>query len=189
MGRQLSVVVVGGFLLAACSSSAGGTPVPTPPSTPAASLSPPIEVTQLDLDDVLREPCSLLTPDIRRQFQLMGPGEPDPAGVTGPDCSFLANPVFDPVVVVGVNTVSGGLEGLYQRRRNFAVFDPTTVAGYPALFLQPVRDAEGCSLNVGVADDRLISVDVRAGLEPPTTAESVCDLATKLSLAIVSRLS
>ena len=182
----LPALLVLAFGAASCATTNGGTPAESPAPTTSPRLSPPLSQPPLDLTSAKAAPCSLVTDQIRQQFGLIGQGEPDPAGVTGPDCSFTENPIADPVVVVGVNTQSQGLEGLYERRENFVDFRPITVNGFPGLSLQ--QDAGGCGVLVAVTDEDLTSVDVRAG-SAPTTAASVCDLATRLSSAVIANLS
>ena len=184
--RSLPLLVVAVALAAGCGASGAGIGEPVDRLTAAPSrLAPPSNLPPLDLTAAGNAPCSLMTETIRDEFGLVGRGIEDQNGVTGPDCSFTENPITDPVIVVGINTKSQDLEGLYARRENFTSFEPLTVLGYPALALQ--QDAGGCGVVVGVAEDELTSVDVRAG-SSPSTARSVCDLAISLSSAIIADL-
>lgn len=188
---QVMAALLGSLLLAsACSSGAptDGSPPRTGSSVPS-SLAPPLTSAPLDLSQQKDDPCSLLPPDLQDKYGVDGPGEANQNGVTGPTCAFPRRTLSDPVITVAVNTRSGGLENLYQRADRFEDFEPTDVAGYPGVFVNPADDPNGCILDVATSEQELILVGVRLTATETAAPGVACDVATRVMADIVGRIS
>ena len=122
------------------------------------------------------------------ELGLLGPGEANADDITGPSCAYVRRTPSDPVVVVGVNVQSGGLEGLYQRRANFQLFEPTALEGYPGLYLNPAGGPEICSLVVAVNAEELLFADAVPGGPSPAPDGLACDQAEQVMTAIFEDL-
>ncbi|SHG60954.1 Protein of unknown function [Streptoalloteichus hindustanus] len=90
-----------------------------------------------------------------------------------------------------INTKSGGLEGIYQRREGYGHFQPTTIAGYPAVQAIDSRDAPkqgDCRTLVGVAEERLIiaHTNIRDRKNPDYT--SACKVSDQVAALVVENL-
>ena len=104
-------------------------------------------------------PCELLT---RRQLVDLGL-DPDTADAetrgSADSCAWhYADRSSVAFVTMTVEPGSMNLAGLYATRETFAVFEPTTVAGHPAVRADDTG-AGVCTLYVAVSDDQLVSAD------------------------------
>lgn len=133
----------------------------SPPARPTPTV-PPIVGDPLDMTRAATRPCTLLRPDQLAQYHVTTPGTPTSiAG--GPACSWTPTPARLPSFRAGVDTHSGGLTALYRERNSLPVFRPATISEYPAVHTAATADAlrrGRCTVEVGVAGDTLLIVDV-----------------------------
>lgn len=144
-----------GGVLGACTSGPASPPKPT-------RLSPPIPGNPLDFSKSVTRPCALLRPDQLAQYHLGAQGTM--TSISGvPACAWSPASAGLAAYQAGVDMRSGGIEALYHRRSAMPVFQPATVSEYPAVHTAVTATAlrQGrCTVDVGVADDTLLVVDV-----------------------------
>lgn len=104
--------------------------------------------------------------------------DPDLAG-----CDW--NPVGRPDELAGfgtrVETENPALRGVYIRSERIAtLFEPTEVAGHPAVIVRRTPTA-GCTIEVGVADDQLLSAST-------TVLKDDCAWARRMAAAVLAHL-
>jgi len=168
------MVILVFFLVAGCTGEIQGVPEPDPgtlvsstvsgPSN-SSHMSPPITAKKLELSSVEQKPCGLIPDSFMRTYGPVVPGQIYPSA-EGAFCKYKAGTNIDyPFITVGLNTKSGGLKGLYERRSNFSVFEPGTLRGYPSLRTLDGTDPGICSIGVGVNDTEVLSVyvDITSG--------------------------
>ncbi|GGM34468.1 hypothetical protein GCM10012275_02230 [Longimycelium tulufanense] len=140
-----------------------GTGAPGSGTTQTSRLSPPLAEPPLDTTSFEKDPCTLLRPDQVKQFGESEPPKPK-NGLTGPSCtwdpeSVLKTGTLGISVTAEINTKSGGLEGIYQRRDKFGLFEKTEVGGYPGVHALDDKGgpANGkCTSLIGISEDRLV---------------------------------
>ncbi|SHG61018.1 Protein of unknown function [Streptoalloteichus hindustanus] len=99
--------------------------------------------------------------------------------------------MVDTTVGIDINTKSGGLEGIYQRRDKFGHFQPTTIAGYPAVQAIDYRDAPkqgDCVTLVGVAEERLITASIAIGDRKHPDYSSACKISDQAAALVIENL-
>lgn len=177
------VVAMGG-----CSGEEPGTPVtPTAGESSSGSGSSsevPSVANPLDISPFLENPCELVPRSAVSDLGYAEPGEPltaedsSAAALSGPGCVWGEQDSIRGIQL-GIQTGNrkngvGGLQGLYDAYQSgqYVYWEPTTVAGYPAAFLDAVdlRDRGTCSLSVGIADDLSFSVSGNGYTKQPTQA-------------------
>jgi hypothetical protein len=187
----MAVVVVG------CSSSTGGQATPTtsvptvssgdkaPSGTGAASSAPKVGQ-PLDASALVAKPCSSLTAsnlaDVDLTDALSGPD----SDTNGSACSW-AGEAGGGINVSWETVNTHGLSDLYAKQSTFAYWQPTTVAGYPGVYADSVKDqrADGdCVLNVGVSDQLTFFVEY----DNPTEGTQACSLAGKAASDVIANL-
>jgi hypothetical protein len=130
--------------------------MPSPPPSPAR-LAPEISF-PLDLAPYAAMPCTLLKQ-----------GQPvlqdlDTGKNTGSTCTWQAKTPQQPEMTATVELKSGGLEAVYRERARLPYFDPTEIAGYPAVRWDTERsvpDQGRCTVSVGVNEDALLTITSR----------------------------
>ncbi|SHF28343.1 DUF3558 domain-containing protein [Streptoalloteichus hindustanus] len=175
-----------------CGGSTAGTPRPTSNTSASASrLSPPLAQPPLDTSRFEADPCQALRPEQLTQFGKHSPPKAQEP-VAGPNCAWAgADPTVDTRVTITINTRSGGLEGIYQRQDKFGHFQPTTVAGYPAVQAIDHRDAPkqgDCVTQVGVAEERLVTASVRISDRKHPDYSSACEVSDRAAALVVENL-
>lgn len=190
--RLLTAVLVGGVLAGCAGSGDVAQQGPASDGTvsypfPAGAVPEAIRVREpKDARGV--DPCGLLSAGELRFLGLdplsVEPDLPGDVHVTG--CNW--SPFDDPDELVGfsvrVDSPQPALRGVYIRSERMAEhFEPTQVGGHPAV---AVRDssASSCSLEVGVADDQLMSVSTSAERSAPDD----CGWARRIAAAVLSHL-
>lgn len=163
-----------------------GTPT-SQPATEGPSV-PPRSAPALDLTRQKADPCSILSPQDLAGIPVAFPGESSQAELPGPSCDYTQLQPGGPFLSIFVNTSSGGLQGLYELRQRFGVFDAGTVSGYPTVNAIPAPDPRVCSLNAGVNDAELLTVDIDVGFDPPPDLGDRCDVAARLLAAAIAKI-
>ncbi|OLT45475.1 hypothetical protein BJF85_18480 [Saccharomonospora sp. CUA-673] len=168
-----------GLILSACgtdpeqgqaSPDNGGAPS-APASAPAESsaangngeaprVPDPIDVAPLD-----ENPCAVLS-DAQVRDRNFEPGEARVQQGT-PECLYeYTDGSGSRVAFVQVPDFTNGLDDVYARKDAVALFEPTQVAGHPAVITSNYsddRDEGYCDLQVGLADNYVMSVMVQVG--------------------------
>ncbi|MFB9431835.1 DUF3558 domain-containing protein [Streptoalloteichus tenebrarius] len=179
---KIAVPILGALLLASCSGgSVQGTAQPTgglPNSASASSDALPPGVPRvpkpLDTARFQQDPCSILTAAQLQPFKLTGPGLPrkDPFPYCQwPDMTNQAKMSLS----VSIATDRDGLAGLYQRQKNFKVFEPLTIEDYPGVIVATALDQRPqgvCDVEFAVTDK--LSISVRTNLSTPDRATNPC---------------
>lgn len=184
----------------ACTSPADGTPTPEPSSPPAEITTTPGEapadgapqVTDpLDATRFLTEPCSVLSQNQLATFDVSRPGIPTTTGAvaehSGPYCSWHAAAELASTIGVGFLTGNeNGLSDTYRGRDQFGYFVPTTVEGYPAVFVDGSdgRDSGRCNITVGISDQLAFRASEHGRLD----AQGSCDRARQVAAAALATL-
>lgn len=190
-------------VLAGCTSVNGGTPTPgtttngTAASTGASEPSepssegdaPPVTGPELDLGKV-SGPCDLLKADQLAARGVTKPGAKRTAPA-GPTCNWQPD---DAGRGTGISATilseeADGLENTYARRAEFPVFQPTEVAGYPAVNTDLTDAKHGeCSTAVGVAKGRGFLVQVRVYDEKSPAYSTPCSVSSGIAETAVGNL-
>ncbi|AIJ27111.1 DUF3558 domain-containing protein [Amycolatopsis methanolica] len=180
-----AATVAAATLLTGCSSS-GGTAAA--PST-APSIDPSLRVpAPLAADALAGNPCAGLSDGQASAIGLATPGEVIP-GQTGSRCQWQsaahdANKIFISPLAVQDN----GLTGVYATRGASKYFEPTTVAGYPAVYADnaDLRPNGSCALWVGVTDQ--LAVGVTSSILVGPNATNPCPIVEEVAVAMVQHL-
>ncbi|SHF14727.1 DUF3558 family protein [Streptoalloteichus hindustanus] len=99
--------------------------------------------------------------------------------------------MVDTTVAITINTKSGGLEGIYQRQNKYGHFQPTTVAGYPAVQAVDYRDAPrqgDCRNLVGVAEERIITAHTTIGDRKNPDYTTACKVSDQVAALVIENL-
>lgn len=150
-------------LVAGCSTGTG-TATPTTTAATTATLpaygAPKVD-RPLDTTKYQQNPCSVLTPaQLPALGDHGGQGTPEPLA----SCNW-ADPTSANVLGDGFDNQTGnrtGLSGTYQNRSGYQIFQPTQIAGYPAVIVvQQGHGGQGeCDVEVGTADDLEVDFNV-----------------------------
>lgn len=165
--------------LAACSTSHSSTPPPTGTTAPSIVGDP------LDMSQTIKNPCTMLRADQLAQFHLAAPGTP--SGATG--CAWTPTDDELPGYQASLTIGGDGLTAIYAERARLAVFQPTTVSEYPAVRTAASKaalSAGRCTVDVGVANDTLLSVNVTVPAADQADYTDPCDPASQLAAAIIA---
>jgi hypothetical protein len=128
--------------------------VGVPETNSTTRLAPDIPL-PLDISSYANAPCTLLKPGVAVAKELAQ------GSTEGTTCTWHAKTPQQPQITVTVDLKSGGLEGLYRQRPRLPFFEPTDIAGFPAVHLDTERsvpDQGKCTVSVGVSDTALITV-------------------------------
>jgi len=178
--------------MAACTAPAAPGPRAEAPAGPVVypfpSSAVPEEIRVRDPKDARGiSYCELLTGP-----QLVALGlEPEtaqagPSGLSFGGCDW--RPAGDPDNLAGfgirVDSAEPALRGVYIERSEEYLFEPTEVAGHPAVAIRDNPGA-GCVLEVAVADDQLLSADANTISRP---IPDDCDRARRIAEAVLANL-
>lgn len=157
-------------LLSGCEGESPGLPTTAPPNTggsqPSSPASGPADVPKveqpLDPSKFLDKPCDLVPADWARQRGYDEGDSKNASGPAGPGCAWHPKDGTGGQVQILIDTSNqkagtGGLQHAYEsfKRGEWAYFEQTTVAGYPAAYtdISDLRSEGECSLTVGIRDD------------------------------------
>lgn len=181
--KRLHVAVLGCGLavtamLGACTSATmdpmplQSTPTTTSSRAVPTSVGPAPRVSQpLNVARFVADPCESLT--TAQIPTLKNVGKADGT------CTWLIKKNDDSVVVTWLQN---GLTVFYTQSSVESYWQPTTVAGYPAVFASAVdaRDQGGCRINVGINDTTMFAVDYTAD-----SSRSSCDSAKTAAANVI----
>lgn len=177
-----------------------GTSAPTTsaqPSTPAPGSdgenigTAPRVPKPLDTARFEQAPCGLLTETQLAEFG-GGAGTEEPGRHRGgKTCYWRLGAEKDSSASADfyAGPTKSGLSDVYVQKEqgNWAYFEPTEVAGYPAAFVDGSdnRDDGACSMSVGVREDLYLDISTQA---PPGVGRESCTAAENLAAAMIKTL-
>ncbi|MCP2260017.1 Protein of unknown function (DUF3558) [Streptoalloteichus tenebrarius] len=177
---KITIATLGTLLLASCSGgSVQGSAQPTGGSSigsGASSDSLPPDVPRvpksLDTSKFEQNPCTALTAPQLQKVGIKVQGEPKQN--PNPICWWND---FDAKVSLSVEIATNrdGLAGLYRRQKNFKVFEPLTIEGYPAAIVLTARDERPdgiCDIEFAATDK--LSISVQTQLDTPDRGSNPC---------------
>ncbi|MCE6993483.1 DUF3558 domain-containing protein [Saccharothrix sp. S26] len=189
----LSLVAV----VAGCTTKDGGTPSPggststtatgATTTSAAAGEAPAISGPKLDLAK-FDTPCAMLKKDqlSARGVTKAGTERTDP---TGTGCQWYPDEPLGTSFFVVLLDKSKGLDGVYANRDNLPVFEPTEIAGYPAVNTDSTDAAHGaCSTAVGVAEGEGFLVQVRVNDKKLPGYTDPCSVSGEIAETVVGNL-
>lgn len=191
-----AVALLGGALLTAavvagCSTSTAGTASPAgAASTSAAVLRlAPLIPQPLDASSYAARPCDLVTPAQLARLGISKPGKREDQ-ITGPGCNWRPDDFSNIEYAAVIDTGARGLESLYQRRATFQVFEPVTVAGYPAVHADhyDARSRGNCPVLVGINETTTIDVISDVGDGRSADYTNACRSADAFATMIIGNL-
>lgn len=174
------VAVLAVIVLTGCSSAAEDArpTVSSGPSPYVAVLAPPVA----DPRDVRGiAACDLLTAAQKQRFDIDPATENrDRPGDFG-GCGWDTTDGEGVLGVVGVQTPPVGLDGLYNVREAYPVFEPGEIDGRPIVRADFVdTDGRDCRIFIGVADDQMIQASASYAFQPGRGCEVAREMATVL---------
>ncbi|MFE0019982.1 DUF3558 domain-containing protein [Amycolatopsis sp. NPDC059021] len=189
----LFVVAAAALTVAGCSGTTGGTASPAPASATDSNTggsgggSAPKVPAPLNVSSIQSNACATLSSAKVSQLKL-SPGTPR-TGSAGPSCTFTyADDHGNQIDVSTVTANKNGLSDVYDTKANDEYFEPTQIAGYPAVYAAALdhRGKGKCGLFVGVTDQ--LSVNILAQLDNGADAKTPCPVVAKVGEAIVQTL-
>ncbi|WP_189062047.1 DUF3558 domain-containing protein [Longimycelium tulufanense] len=204
MRRLLAMPLACSAVLITTSCGTANPGSPTAPENPATSrsgaaptsrLAPPLSQPELDTAPFEKDPCTLLRPEQVAQFGEHKPPESEEA-LTGPSCrwapeSSLKTGTPGIRLTVTINTKSGGLEGIYQRRDKFGHFQETVIARYPGVHALDWREAPAngdCDTLLGVGEGRLVDVSVSVRDKNHPDYATACKVSDRAAGMVIENL-
>ncbi len=187
------------FVLAAC----GGDPArePVPPvhstsqlalptsSTASAGGEAPKVTNPLDATFLVSDPCAALSAGQLGELGLAD-GETRPnKELESEACRWKrTEESLDSVDLTAFVGDTDGLNSVYANKDSSEYFEPTEVAGYPAVYtgLVDARDSGTCNLWVGVNDQAVLHI--MTNLVSAESAEASCGLAADVAEAAITTL-
>lgn len=190
-GTRIAALAGGTFVLAACAAPIAGSAGPVPISSMASStaeakpsprLAPQVKV---PLDARGFTACSLLTPAQLAKLNLDASTARPMSNSSVESCawSYMNDPGNVGGVQLSTHPTLPALDGIYLLRGTTAVFEPTEIAGHPA-----VRADSGgafCMIYVGIADYQGVAVGADAAGRPRADA---CAPSRRMAEMILSNL-
>ncbi|MFD5243125.1 DUF3558 domain-containing protein [Amycolatopsis sp. NPDC058340] len=196
MRRSLVLLLAAGALVAGCSGTKNGTASSEPSYTtgagaPSASSgssgSAPKVSNPLKTSSIESDACAALSAAKRTELGL-GEGERRTTSA-GPGCSiFAADDKLNQIEISPVLANKNGLSDVYDTKANNEYFEPTEVAGYPAVYAASLdhRKNGKCGLFVGVTDQ--LSVNILVQYDNGPGASDPCPVALKVGEAMIETL-
>jgi len=136
---------------------------------------------------LLSDACSALSSS---QLSTLGleTGKPRTTG-TGATCTWqYSDGTSNTLNIAPMTPNKNGLSDLYDQKAEKAYFEPTRIAGYPALYadITDDRNRGRCSLYVGVTDQ--LAVYILTQLDDGADVSKPCPVADKVGAAMVQTL-
>lgn len=155
------------------------------PEVTAPTVSRPIS----SLDRYKQDPCKILTRSQIEQLGYNNTVKRDLNWDNGPHCDWRDKET-NSVAITVLNDQPQGLTGIYSNKDSFEYFEPTEVAGYPALVAGLIdnRDNGACAMDVGVTDEQVITLT--ASMLPGTPdAKRPCEVLKRAAKMAVNTMS
>ncbi|WP_158846361.1 DUF3558 domain-containing protein [Saccharothrix deserti] len=179
---------VGGSPTAAETTSATSTSTGSTDTSEASGKAPAITGPELDLSK-FSGPCDMLTSAQLSARGVTKAGE-ERAAPTGRGCDWTPDDrAFGTSFGATFLTESKGLDGFYQNRDDFAVFEPTEVAGYPAVNSDLIDIKSGsCSTAVGVAKGEGFVVQINVNDKKLPEYGNPCSVSSAIAETVIGNL-
>ncbi|MCK2245243.1 MULTISPECIES: DUF3558 domain-containing protein [unclassified Crossiella] len=181
MRLPLPVLLMAVVALTGCAAFPGDSAI-SPTSTATTSHvnkhgAPLVTQAELDITPFVPDPCRLLSPAQLAQLGVTVIGRPG-EGRLGKFCRWIgtdtpARSDFS----LNINTQLGGLDRLYGRKREFPLWQPLEVAGYPAVIADDADKELGqCRINLAVSNTVLVAagLQLRSGVGMPADFTNPC---------------
>lgn len=150
----------------------------------------------LDTATFEENPCQSLTP---AQTQSLGMGEAEGEPELDPDIgasctwSSVSTSAAGSLLSVAYPPQGNGLGSLYAKRETYPHFrELPQVSGYPAVVAMngqaPPEQAGTCDLNVGIADDRMVTIHTAASSDQSADKADPCGKAQQVAGEVVKTL-
>jgi hypothetical protein len=139
-------------------------PTTTTTTTTSRTLAAPAVRDPLDASDFEAEPCTSLTAAQLTELSLGGAhdGNAGNADQAEDNCTYFdLDPATDLIVYVNYYPeVDDGLSGRYleHQGRQWDVWAPTEIDGYPAVAFRVKADRTACDLDIGLSDTSYVNV-------------------------------
>ncbi|MFD8493626.1 DUF3558 family protein [Amycolatopsis sp. NPDC059657] len=191
MLRTLSVLALA--FLAGCTAEPAPAPPPPPRSTlqlaPPSSSAPAVDVPQvsspLEVGKFDKEPCAVLTAAQARAVHKLVKSELGQGTTDLPACQWRDDHLNGVRITFARG---GGLRDTYTNQRpGTGYFEPTTLAGYPAVYAGKAdqRQLGRCSLTVGVRNDEIMTVESDLGSSFSPSSRGSCEAVKKAAEAAI----
>jgi hypothetical protein len=191
--------IAAGLLAAGC--GAGSLTSPQPKADPGAAASPSPAPgpdlhypQQLDASRTINDPCTALTDDQVHKVIGSHPGGGKTEHGAGVGCSWHPSSLDNTSAgSIGIEWPSGGaygMRGFYRTKNRYGYFQPTTVAGFPAVVASPGDTAVSvgeCAIYVGVNEHRVFFSDFDSGATPPASLKP-CGKARQAAKYVIQKL-
>ncbi|WP_298179553.1 DUF3558 domain-containing protein [Saccharomonospora sp.] len=196
--RAVSVLVLAtaASVLTACGddSAADSSSPPGQTDAPVSSVDTteaeaPKVTDPLDTVSLVTDPCGALSSSQLDRLGLAEGEERPNEGFESGACSWeRTEESLDSVNLSVIVENEDGLNSLYADKESNEYFEPTEVAGYPAVYasLLDSRDSGICDLWIGVNDHEV--VHIMTNLASAENAEASCELAADAAEAVVTTL-
>ncbi len=176
-----------------CSSGTGGTAVPTTdtpttsvPSRSSTPSSAPKVADPLDASKFVAAPCLSLTTSNVVSIDVTNPISGADTDANGSGCTWSGESGGG-LSVSWVTANTNGLSDLYVKQSTYAYWQPTTIAGYPAVYGDALSDGRSqgdCVLNVGVSDHLAFFVQYTNSTKAPES----CTLASQAASDVIANV-
>ncbi|MEJ2888800.1 DUF3558 domain-containing protein [Actinomycetospora aeridis] len=176
---RLLVAVLLLAVVAACSQ-------PSPPAAPDPRAGAPVPPGGRDVTVVASDPCRALD-DAVSESGFSSPGEQRTVASGDRSCRWTApdDSQFASAIIFSGRDV---LADAYRLRR-FAIFEPSAVAGFPAVREQASAESASCTITVGIQEDQgfIVTLDDQAAASGGLSSQP-CARAQEVAERIVAAL-
>lgn len=185
---RLAVALSAGLLLAGCTQSSAGTPLPDGTST--ASIEPdtttstePSSERPREIDLNGKDPCAIPQTDWPK-FDIERPGKPsDHPDFHSPNCYYSGDRAGSLTLVV-----TAGIEEWTTDKYNAEIEDAEPIDGFPTITVASNVDRWACLAVVDVADGQFLMTTTATDPDDPNSPER-CDLAYQLAESAMKTLA
>jgi hypothetical protein len=187
-------LLAGGLLLAACGGDGGDSAGDIPTASDDGSSSDASGGSAPEVSDPIAteaftvDVCAALSAEKVGELGLTDPTPREAA--TGQSCNWnFTDEDTDRADITGMEPNTNGLSDIYDQADAFEYFEPTEIAGHPAVYAS-VSDLRGdgdCGLYIGLNDAFAVSVGVMLGSGPDRA--DPCPVAAAIAAAMIETLS
>lgn len=180
-------LIAAAVVVVSCSSGTGGRAEPAAgiPTGGPTSQAPKVDQ-PLNASTLVAQPCSSLTTGNVTGIGLSNPVNSPDKDANGTSCVW-AGEAGGSIAVSWVTANTHGLSDLYVKQSTFSYWQPTTIAGYPAVYADALGDhrSDGdCVLYVGASDQLAFFTEY----DNPGDAAHACPLAGKAAADVIANL-
>ncbi|WP_258345502.1 DUF3558 domain-containing protein [Saccharopolyspora gregorii] len=185
MLRRTSVLAASFFAVTAISSCAvgGGGEQPPQAAPSKENVDPALAVQNPKNLKGVQDACQLLTAEQRAALQVDGQTEQADSEYQEPACDINGDVLN---TSIAINTNHGGMTAAHARKDNFDNFEPTEVAGYPAVLVN-FSDTL-CTVAVGVSDTQSVDVYYAKNSGGTPEMDDACGYAEKIAAEVLKNI-